>query len=60
MAEFSREGTSSQESVAYLTQYEGVDSMTRSGTSTPVMKAKVDLPGHLPDPLSPRHTPETP
>lgn len=26
----------------------------------PMMKAKVDLPGHLPDPLSPRHTPETP
>nr|DAF61327.1 MAG TPA: hypothetical protein [Siphoviridae sp. ctkV91] len=30
------------------------------GTSNPVMKAKVDPPGHLPDLLSPRHTPETP
>ncbi|AII28849.1 hypothetical protein FDH76_gp43 [Propionibacterium phage PHL117M01] len=25
-----------------------------------MMKAKVDLLGHLPDLLSPRHTPETP
>jgi len=46
--------------VAYLTQYEGVDSMPRYGTSTPVMKAKVDLPGHLPNLLSPRHALETP
>ncbi|WIW76953.1 succinate dehydrogenase iron-sulfur subunit [Cutibacterium phage CAP_10-3] len=34
--------------------------MPRYDTSTPVMKAKVDLLGHLPDLLSPRHTPETP
>ena len=39
---------------------EGVDSMPRYGTSTPAMKAKADLPGHLPDPLSPRYTPQTP
>ena len=26
----------------------------------PVMKAKVDLPGHLPDLPSPRYTPQTP
>jgi len=45
--------------VIHLTQYEGLDSMPRSGTSTFVMKAKVDLPGHLPNLLSPRHTPET-
>ncbi|QPB11740.1 hypothetical protein [Cutibacterium phage PAVL21] len=44
----------------HLTQYEGVDSMPRSGISTPVMKAKVDLPDHLSDLLSPRHVPETP
>lgn len=34
--------------------------MSRYGTSNPVMKAKVDLPGHLPNLLSPRHTHETP
>lgn len=34
--------------------------MPRSGTPTPAMKAKVDLPGYLPDLLSLRHTPETP
>nr|DAQ38985.1 MAG TPA: hypothetical protein [Caudoviricetes sp.] len=34
--------------------------MPRYSTSTPVMKAKVDLPGHLPDLLSPIHAPETP
>ena len=34
--------------------------MPRSGTPTIVMKTKVDLPGHLPNLLSPRHTPETP
>lgn len=39
---------------------EGVDSMPRSGTPTIVMKAKVDLPGHLPNLISPRHTSETP
>lgn len=33
--------------------------MPRYGTSTPVMKAKVDLPGHLPNLLSPRHTLQT-
>nr|DAQ10864.1 MAG TPA: hypothetical protein [Caudoviricetes sp.] len=34
--------------------------MPRYSTPTIVMKAKVDLPGHLPNLLSPRHTPETP
>ena len=51
-------GTLSQESVIHLTQYEGVDSMPRSGIPTFVMKAKVDLPVHLPHPSLPRHTPE--
>lgn len=44
----------------HLTQYEDVDSMPIYGTSNPAMKAKVDLPGHLPDLLSPRYTPQTP
>ena len=44
----------------HLTQYEGVDSMPRYDIPAIVMKAKVDLPGHLPNLLSPRHTPETP
>jgi len=34
--------------------------MPTYGTLTPVMKAKVDLPGHLPNLLPPRHAPETP
>nr|DAD66287.1 MAG TPA: hypothetical protein [Siphoviridae sp. ctj7f2] len=44
----------------HLTQYGGLDSIPRYGTPAIVMKAKVDLSGHLPNLLSPRHAPETP
>lgn len=44
----------------HLTQYEGVDSMPRSDTSTFAMQTCVNLSVHLPHMLSPRHAPETP
>ncbi|QPB11535.1 hypothetical protein [Cutibacterium phage FD1] len=46
--------------MTYLTQYEGVDPMTRYSTPAIVVYANLDLPNDLQHLLSPRYTPETP